>query len=88
MSDSMIVQQAPKFPELEGMTFDQLDAERARLLGGRNDFDELSEIELERYIAINQRLRLSVRTASKPKANGGARGVKTPEQPLGGLLGY
>lgn len=76
----------PKNIDLEGLDLLALDAERARLLGDRTTFDELSEEEIERYIAINARMRLTGRTASKPAANGGTKSKRGPERSLEDIL--
>lgn len=75
------------FPELEGKTLLELDALRVSLLGDRTSFDELSEDDIMKYIAICARMRLAGRTASKPAANGGRKKKeKEPEKDLDELL--
>lgn len=88
MSGENNIISTPEFPDLEGLTLDELDAMRAKLLGGRNDFDELTEDELERFVAINAKMRLTARVASKPAANGGRKAKSSaPEKSLDELLG-
>ena len=50
-------------------------------------FRALSTEEIERYVAINARMRLTGRTDSKPAANGGRRRAKAPERDLDDILG-
>jgi hypothetical protein len=59
--------------DLEGLDLTALDLLQRQLLGGRNDFDELSEDELTRFLAICNRMRLAGRPASKPAKDGGTK---------------
>lgn len=75
-------------PDLEGLDLTQLDLLRSQLMGDRNSFDALNEEELERWLAINAKMRLVGRVASKPAANGGRkRKSSDPELSLDTLLG-
>lgn len=60
----------PMTCELEGLSLMELDTLRQRIMGGK-EFDELTEAQIERWIAVNNRCRQAGRTASKPAGNGG-----------------
>jgi hypothetical protein len=77
--------------ELEGKTVAELDAMMQELMKGKSNFDEMSEDDTMRYIAICNRLRVTARTASKPSAAGGSSALKKrirDERPLSDLLGF
>lgn len=51
---------------LEDMTFEQLINERAELLGNKASLEELTEEQLERFVSLNAKIRMTARTAGKP----------------------
>lgn len=73
-------------PPLEGASLNELEVMRQQLLFGKASFDEMTEAEVERYIAICAATRLAGRQAAKPAGAGGStetkkRAARTPAAP-------